>query len=654
MQKFFSFLKQNKILFFVLLGLFVWTGLLCVPSYAKGFAGSPPSSADTLMNSVPAVPSDLAEDLTLDWKEVLNPLNLMAAAGMAVVDGSYRISQYCAYALDYTLKNILRAPITTKDAGFLDAWAQIRNLGNMLIVLGFVVVGIATALRIQTYAATKLLWPLILVAILVNFSGLFCGLIIDASNLVTTGLMQTKLDTNVNQSQAPVQIGGATHKGTLDTISTTLVKEIKYTSVKILNHDLFDKGLAMFFVGCCLFGFVYLGMAFTFLYLTVLLIARYVVLIMLFILSPLAFTFWVFPASQHLWKEWWNHFVKWSFVGVFGAFVLFLTNIILSQQALLKSGATNMTDFAQMGPLFIQIIIVLGFMAIGFKMTAKSSGIASMATGAVLGLATGGAALAAGSVGKGASFLSNKTGLSRVGSRIGNSTGRLAERFGLRQEGTTAAAAAKQMKSKQDSIGNLDLDRQATLAGGSAMSHNAAQDKVAAIQNLAKTGNMHRLGTIDQQRNALSYAQSYMRSRGVDTSGFMSDAEKSDPRLRAANNVRIENEMRDNLPAIPANVTGAARTVAIEQRRSAAQHNIIAQGFADAKTPDIRGFHPNVLRSDEFIENTSANKIERAAAGMSTSQVNALRDHLAANSHLNNLITNNPGNQELAQTHTIP
>ena len=65
--------------------------------------------------------------------------------------------------------DILQKSIT-KNATVVHGWAIVRDFANMFIVLGFVVVGIATILRIREYEAQKTLLPLILVALLINFS----------------------------------------------------------------------------------------------------------------------------------------------------------------------------------------------------------------------------------------------------------------------------------------------------------------------------------------------------------------------------------------------------------------------------------------------------------------------------------------------------
>lgn len=76
--------------------------------------------------------------------------------------------------------------INSTDAnGVRVAWAAFRDLCNILIIGGFIAVGISTILQISQYAADKFLARLIIAALLVNFSYFFAGAIIDFSNFLS-------------------------------------------------------------------------------------------------------------------------------------------------------------------------------------------------------------------------------------------------------------------------------------------------------------------------------------------------------------------------------------------------------------------------------------------------------------------------------------
>jgi len=331
-----------------------------------------------------------------------------------------------------TVFSYTRSITITTNNNFLPGWTLVRDLGNMLIVLGFVVVGIATALRIREYEAKKLLWPLILAALLINFSGLFCGLIIDASNITLNGLVQT--------SETQTQVSGVA--------GTTIVTALEVYGRKAFTQNFVQNNPWKFITLSLTYDVLYITIAITFFYIAIILIIRYAVLAFLFILSPIAFIAWVFPASKKLWTEWWNNFLKWAFVGVIAGFFLTIA------QSLIPTDPDPSKN--TMG-----LIMVLIFLITGFKMTAKSTGLAAMAGTAVMGLATGGAGLAMGAVAAGAKGgakmadrLSGGT-LSGAAQKVSGGAGRMMERIGLREKGATALGKQGQIKEPQNRMSAL-------------------------------------------------------------------------------------------------------------------------------------------------------------------------------------------------------
>ncbi len=63
-------------------------------------------------------------------------------------------------------------------------WVVIRDICNMLFVLIMIFIAFATVLKIEKYSYTKLLGAVFMAAILVNFSKLICGVIIDFSQVI--------------------------------------------------------------------------------------------------------------------------------------------------------------------------------------------------------------------------------------------------------------------------------------------------------------------------------------------------------------------------------------------------------------------------------------------------------------------------------------
>jgi len=414
---------------------------------------------------------------------------LISGFGMLVVNVEYKIAAIVQIVLSWAIGALLSKSITTSDI-FVPIWVSVRNLGNMLLVLGFVVVGIATALRIQSYAAKQLLWKLILVALFINFSGLACGLIIDASNMVTGGLIE----------------GG----GSIGFMPYNILNTIWYVTNHLLKENLAITEPVNFAIMCLELGAVYVAIAYTFIYLFIILVARYAVLVILYILSPLAFAFWVFPASKKLWTDWWNHFIKWSFIGVFGSFTLWISTKILVEQPMIKesdflsgSGTTYI-----LYNVSISCILVIIFLIVGFKMTASKTGVAAMATTAVMGVASGGAMLMAG--GKALSKAGGVTGAAqRVGQKMGDGVTAAGERFGFVNKGTLASRKNERLKeptSRLDAI--TDNKELAKIATQTPMTAQKAAEKAAAVHLLAKR---NALGAIDPTKRgqSIAYAQSF-------------------------------------------------------------------------------------------------------------------------------------------------
>src|SRR3989344_5870471 len=168
----------------------------------------------------------------------------------------------------------------TGDQIVMQGWTIVRDFANMFIVLGFVVVGIATILRIRTYEAQKTLLPLILVALLINFSLLICGIIIDATNIAI--------------SYFTTQQGGGASGITLQYKPFLDDPQIKNKLESLKNNDDWENyasfafGLSIYIAISAMIFFIY----------AVLFLLRYGFLMYLFILSLLVFFCFFFPATK--------------------------------------------------------------------------------------------------------------------------------------------------------------------------------------------------------------------------------------------------------------------------------------------------------------------------------------------------------------------
>ncbi len=181
-----------------------------------------------------------------------------------------------------------------------------QGLVNMLLVLILVYIALATILRLAGHETKKLLVTFIVVALLVNFAPVICGLVVDASNIVMNffikGIGQTGGSTLINRLSNVSKIFTA---GFLDSMG-----DFRLMAEKIMR-------LSLVTIANLLLAFAFLLFAFLF-------ACRYIVIWILVILSPLAFACYILPATKKYFDMWWKQFINWSFIGVTCSFFLYL------------------------------------------------------------------------------------------------------------------------------------------------------------------------------------------------------------------------------------------------------------------------------------------------------------------------------------------
>ena len=216
------------------------------------------------------------------------------------------------------------------NVGVIAIWTMLRNIVNSLLVLGLIGIAIATILGYKKYAWKQILWKLILVALLVNFSLVISGIIVDTSNYLTGYFLSMSQE---NGSIAPriMEGYGYTASTTPDTYnSPSVFGDDKYKTPEIVGAETpeevnsyslrFGNFFIIIFVMILVGGFTVIALLSIFL--TV--IIRNLLLIILLGLSPIVFAAWIFPDTEKYWKMWWDNFLKWCSFPIIFAFALYL------------------------------------------------------------------------------------------------------------------------------------------------------------------------------------------------------------------------------------------------------------------------------------------------------------------------------------------
>jgi len=237
---------------------------------------------------------------------------------------------------------------------FVDiGWNMMRDLTNILIVLGLVVIALATILRISSYQMKKTLPLLLIVALLVNFTPMLCGVVIDASNIVMEHFL--KAGQFLAKSYLSAMISGISDLWSVIGSPSSMLA----TGLLLVGTSLFS-------------GIIFLLYAALFLF-------RYVALWMLVIVSPLALFCYIFPATKKIWNMWLSQFIQWCFIGIPAAFTIYLAN----EMTRLMLDGELLGEMSSMGKI-MGYIVPVSFLAVGFFASLQTGAIgASMITSKV-------------------------------------------------------------------------------------------------------------------------------------------------------------------------------------------------------------------------------------------------------------------------------
>ncbi len=284
--------------------------------------------------------------------------------------------------------------LTIAESQFVQVgWQFTSSLANTAIIVVLVVIGIATILGKEGYGAKKALPKLILIALLVNFSLVFVGAIVDISNIILNTFLT-------------VDVGGELTEAIFESWSSIVTLNLAYLGS-------LTAGLMIPFVAP-IFQIAFVGaltgvflpsiiqaimqvittiiIAGTLLSYALLFYARIFIIQILAILSPLAFISWILPKTKDLWNKWLKALIGWSFLGVVLYFFLLLSSIATAPLRPTVEISSPFTSYSNIPSLFMYYLTLSFFLIISITLSKKfmpegASAIISGAKSAVTGLA---------------------------------------------------------------------------------------------------------------------------------------------------------------------------------------------------------------------------------------------------------------------------
>lgn len=212
---------------------------------------------------------------------------------------SYITLQFANSILNWAVSSPFNLSMTSPSGNIMIelGWTLLRDFTSMLFVLGLAYIGLATALNFSNFNTKKTFVNLLIIALLVNFTPVICGVIVDIANIVTNFFVQ---GVDFSAMVGAVWDGFGQNFGFgVDAFLASFTKVILGFAYSLIT------------------GLILLAFAGLFLF-------RHVAIWLLVIASPLAFFAWIFPQTRKFFNKWWHQFFLWSFVGVPAGFFLYL------------------------------------------------------------------------------------------------------------------------------------------------------------------------------------------------------------------------------------------------------------------------------------------------------------------------------------------
>ena len=292
----------------------------------------------------------------------------------ALIDG---IGAAISYIMNLEVNAILWAinPQTyggfSTNPGVREVWTFMRDLVNLVLIIGMIIIAVATMLRIEKWGWKNTLWKLVVVALLVNFSLIIPGMVIDVSNFLSFYFLNAAKGENANLGLAILKSFGfaiSNNQATAPAFLDQGVAQIaggSETTEGVIDYAARQGYVAKFLliaIALILIGFFAILTLFaTFL----VMILRAVLMCILLVVAPLTFASWIFPATASYFRKWWSFFIQWCLVPVIFSFLLYTSITIL-----------NVSQISQGGILasIIQLVLFSMFLVAGLVISIKQSG----------------------------------------------------------------------------------------------------------------------------------------------------------------------------------------------------------------------------------------------------------------------------------------
>lgn len=231
-------------------------------------------------------------------------------------------------------------------------WAFTRDLANIFFILFLVIIAFATILGIESYGMRRLLPVLITMALLINFSQLLVGVIVDFFNVLTnffiSKLTNVDLLWNITASNAQNFVN-------------------HFLSGRALN--LWENlGMLLQMAVMIIFNLI---LGFMLLLYFLLFFMRIPMLWMLTILAPIYFVCAILPFTKGKFSWWMDNVIQWAMIGFWAGLFLYLGLFVLTNAVTVFNTASYTMSFQLAAGVqnlvqkLLPYVVAIAFLALG-------------------------------------------------------------------------------------------------------------------------------------------------------------------------------------------------------------------------------------------------------------------------------------------------
>ncbi|MAG12510.1 hypothetical protein CL630_01730 [bacterium] len=225
-----------------------------------------------------------------------------------------------AALLDLSINATLGVTTYIPDNVVKEGWSVLRDIANIVFIFILLYIAIGTILRLGNVNTNQALVNVIIIAFLVNFSLFFTQVIIDTSNILAAYFYNNIITTTINQQ---------TVSGLSDIIVAALKPQTLFDPTQWENLDNWKSSMAYLLasIGLLLTIFSFLAAAIMF-------IIRTGALIILTVLSPLAFVAYILADFREYFTKWWKLLLSQSFFAPAYLLMMYIVILITSKISL--------------------------------------------------------------------------------------------------------------------------------------------------------------------------------------------------------------------------------------------------------------------------------------------------------------------------------